>query len=519
MEKNINLKKILFFITIFVFSTGFCCIKNLPDNDLWARIIAGGYFTEFHAVLKHDFLSYTPTHEWLDHEWGASVIFYNVFKYFNQPGLIILKGVLTALTLLFCHLTVKLRNKSAGAYNILYYLFMCFCVMNTIGHTIRCLLFTCLFFAVFIYILERARLGRNKSLIFLPLIMIFWGNIHGGCISGLGILLIYALGEFLNGRKWAEYIYAFIICLLMLFINPYGFKYVKFLFYASFMQRTYIFEWLSPFHHMFKFLYLKYKFYLILMFIVQTAYIIRNKITYKKLDKTKFLIVILTAFLSAVHIRHINFFILTAGTLLYDEFYQMYNSVVSRFKLTACLNSSRLKEVIAYSVILLIFIPISGNKKILKLSGTNCPVYAVEFVKINNLKGNLFMNFDWGSYASYKLYPNNLIAMDGRYEEVYNPDLLLMIKDFHLVKNDWNKIIKDFKTDVMILEKKYPVYNKILNDKNWSLVFENNIAGVFVPQDKVSEQYLYPEPNPAYYDEKVLDTDISFINKDKLQKR
>ena len=109
--------------------------------------------------------------------------------------------------------------------------------------------------------------------------------------------------------------------------------------------------------------------------------------------------------------------------------------------------------------------------------------------------------------------------MDGRYEEVYNPDLLLMIKDFHLLKNDWNKIIKDFKTDVMILEKKYPVYKKISNDGNWTLVFENNLSGVFVPAKTVKSEYLYPEPNTDYYNEKVLETDISFINKGISQKR
>ena len=85
------------------------------------------------------------------------------------------------------------------------------------------------------------------------------------------------------------------------------------------------------------------------------------------------------------------------------------------------------------------------------------------------------------------------------------------IKDFHLVQNDWKKIIRDYKTDVMILEKKYPVFEKILADKDWTLVFENNLTGVFVPADKVKESYLYPVPDSSYYDETVLDTDIDFV--------
>ncbi len=511
-KNNDKAKKILFIITIFVFSIGICCIKNMPDNDLWARIIAGAYFTEFHTVIKHDFLSYTPTHIWYDHEWGASVIFYNVFKYFGAAGLIVLKGILLALTVFFCYLTVNVRKpQSTISYNILYYVFLGFCVLNTIGHTVRCLMFTCLFFSVFIYILERARLGKNKTLILLPFLMILWCNIHGGCMSGLGILAVYAAGEFLNGKEWKKYVIVLVFCLITLFINPYGCEYVKFLFAAACMKREYITEWLSPFYSVFKFMYLKYKFCLVLMLLVQIIYIVKNKINYKNLDKTKLLILLLMTYLSVFHIRHINFFVLTAGTLFYDEFYELYNALISKIKFFHNEKLTQVKEIIVYSLIMLIIVPAAGSKKVLLLSETDCPRYAIEFVKINNLKGNLFINFDWGSYAAYKLYPDNLIPMDGRYEEVYDPDLLLAMKDFHLLKNDWEKMIRDYKTDVMILERKYPVYKKIMKDSRWKLVFQNNLAGVFVPADKYRDDYIYPVPEAQYYDEKVLDTDIDFV--------
>ena len=95
--------------------------------------------------------------------------------------------------------------------------------------------------------------------------------------------------------------------------------------------------------------------------------------------------------------------------------------------------------------------------------------------------------------------------MDGRYEEVYNPDLLLQLKDFHLVKGDWYKIIRDYKTDVMILEKKYPVFEEIKKHKDWKLVFENNLSGVFVPTTKLKEHYYLPIPNDEYYNKTLFD--------------
>ena len=258
------------------------------------------------------------------------------------------------------------------------------------------------------------------------------------------------------------------------------------------------------------------------MVLTQVIYLIKDKINYDKLDKTKILILLVMTYLSVTHIRHQSFFILTAGTLLYDEFYSLFNSFIAFIREKLKIQNKEnvkdfviIKEITVYFILLIVSLPplISSNKEI-RITETEYPRFAVEFIKINNLKGNLFINFDWGSYAAYKLYPNNLIVMDGRYEEVYNPDLLLDLKNFHLVKNDWDKIIKDYKTDVMILEKKYPVFNKILNSKEWVLVFENNLSGVFVPSGTQQDKYLMPVPFDEYYNKTKFNTNIKFKKKE-----
>ena len=514
------MKKTLFIITLFIFCIGMCCINCIPDNDLWARLIAGCHIVETLSIAKQDFLSYTPTHLWYDHEWGASIFFYSALKYFGDSGLILLKGILAALSIFICFKTVELRNpKSSVAYNILYFAIMFLAAKNTYGNVVRCLMFTCVFYSLFLYILEKARLSENKRvLIFLPVIMLLWCNIHGGCISGIGIIAVYCLGEFLNKKSFKEYIYTELGCLAALFVNPYGFEYVKFLFSAATMDRSYITEWASSFHPKYVHSYLKYKFYLLFMLLTQLVYLIKYKINYEKLDKTKIILILLMAYLSITHVRHQIFFIYTAGIFLYDEFYTLFNSAASFVRKKLNIESEEIiknfcltKEVIVYAVLLIISVPllINPNKQV-RITETEYPRFAVEFIKLNNLKGNLFVNFDWGSYAAYKLYPDNLIVMDGRYEEVYNPDLLMQLYDFHLLKNDWYKIIRDYKTDVMILEKKYPVYNEILKHPDWKLVFENNLSGVFVPEDNAKTEYLFPIPSDDYYNKTKFETDIMF---------
>ena len=513
------MKKILFIAAIFIFCVGVCCLNNYPDNDLWARLIAGTHIVESFSILKQDFLSYTPTHPWYDHEWGASVFFYIALKYFGDSGLILLKGLLAALTVFTCFKTVELRKpKSTHAYNILYFLFMFLAVLKSLGPAVRCLLFTCLFFAIFIYILEKARQGSKKSLIWLPFLMILWCNIHGGCISGLGLIALYCVGEFLNRLNIKPYLYTLAACLLCLFINPYGIEYVKFLFFAAMMNREFITEWTSPFHPVYITEYIRVKIYMAVMLLTLIIYSIKTKVNYKTLDKTKVLLILLVTYLAAMKIRHQTFFIFTAGTLLYDEFYFLFNSFIKFVRTKLKLDNKDFieyfclaKDVTVYFLLFIIALPplLSKNKEI-RITESKYPRYAIEFIKINHLSGNLFINFDWGSYAAYKLYPDNLIVMDGRYEEVYNPDLLLELKNFHLVKNDWYKIIRDYKTDVIVLENKYPAYNKMIEHKDWSLVFENNLSGVFVPATKVKEQYVYPIVNDDYYNKEKFRTKIDF---------
>ena len=506
--KNNKPFKIFFIVMLFVFVLGFCCLNCIPDNDLWARLIAGEYIVNNLNVCKFDFVSYTPTHIWYDHEWGASIFFYLALKYFGHSGLIFLKGILVALTLFICYKTIELRNpKSTIPYNILYFVCMFLAMQKSIGATVRCLLFTCLFFSLFLYILERARAGKTKSLYFLPLIMIFWSNIHGGCLSGIGLIGLYIVGEYLNKKSVRNYIKVLIACLGALFINPYGWEYVKFIFFAGTMNRGYITEWQNSFCKEYLTAYMNYKIYLVIMLLTSIGYAVKEKLTYEKIDKTKLLVLLAMTYLSGTHIRHQSFFVIAVGTLYYDEFYSLFNSVIKQIGKFLRLNNDevteriiKLKEITVYFLLFIMsFPPIIAKNKQIEISSTAYPMYAIEFVKINNLTGNLFINFDWGSYAAYKLYPLNRIVMDGRYEEVYNPDLLLQLKDFHMMKNDWYKIIRDYKTDVMILETKYPVYQAILNHPDWTLVFDNNLFGVFVPTKTRKDSYLYPVPSYEYY--------------------
>jgi len=76
---------------------------------------------------------------------------------------------------------------------------------------------------------------------------------HGGFVAGIGLIVIYAVGEFLNRKPTLPYLGILALILPMTLINPYGYRLWTFMMDAAFMPRPYIGEWgpvswSGPFH-------------------------------------------------------------------------------------------------------------------------------------------------------------------------------------------------------------------------------------------------------------------------------
>src|SRR5574344_615869 len=517
MKKLTFSKQFLFYAMLLIF---LICVSMQTldyDFDLWARLIAGMGFIQTGHVLKVDFLSYTPTHIWFDHEWGSGVIFYLVQHYFSYIGLFVLQVLLLFSTFFTVSRVINLRScKTTNAFNILFYL----CIYYVIGaitiNVIRCQMFSFLLFSVFIYILELSRKKNlSKPLILLPFLMIIWNNLHGGCVSGIGIIGIYFVGELLNGKPFKKYLFTLIATILVLPINPWGLSYLKFLVSASTMPRPNVIEWWSIFK--FKNSFPEFKIFAVIMILTEFLTVGKN-FSYRKADKTKFLALIFTLFIAVEHIKLIPFFAITAMCFIYDDFYTIYNGVMAyikeklHFSEEMFSESFQNKKIIGiYLAIVFSFLIYTHVNKIRPfLSTRTYAVREVEFLKINHIKGNLLINFGQGSFAAYKLYPDVKIFMDGRYEEVYPLEYMQIMQHFFTGMDDWKYILQKFPTNILIIEKFYPVYTKLLKDNDWKLVFSGHSFGVFVKSDMAKSKYIMPSDKIKFYRKHVFDTDIKF---------
>lgn len=511
-----NFRAIFFYIYLFLFLFAFNLTSKDYDYDLWARLIIGKYFVQTGHILKHDFLSYTPTHTLYDHEWGSSIIFYLTHHYFSHFGLLLLQVILVFFMFVVIIKTIKLRGLTTTTpYNFVFY-FFAFSAMGEgliAEQIIRCQLFTFLFFAVYLYILELARKDFNKTLWLLPILMLIWNNLHGGCVAGIGLIILYIIGESINRKPVKKYLIPLLLSIVVLPINPWGFAYINFLLMATTMNRPEIIEFFSIFHKIFApEAFIDFKYLASLMILFEIIYIIKSILSKTlKLDATKIIVVITTLALALIHVKFIPISMIALIVFLYDDFYSIFNyltlNIINKYALA--------KDILVYVLCSIFILQTIFNKELYKpaVSWERYPIKSIEFIKENNIKGNLLVNFGYGSYASYKLYPQNKIYMDGRYEEVYYAYMLPDLNKFQKVTKGWDNLLKKAPTDIIIIEYGFPAYKKLLSMSDWSCVFEDINYGVFVKTKNLKEKYKMPPDKIDYYKEHLFDTDIDFKDK------
>lgn len=505
-----KLKPYIFYITFFLFILAFYINADRYDYDLWARLIAGMGFVQTGHALKVDFLSYTPTHTWFDHEWGSGVVFYLTHQLFGVAGFVFLQALLIFATFFTVTKIIKLRKvTSTTPYNFLFYYFAFIAMSYLISGPVRCHLFSFFLFSVFLYVLELARKDFNKPLIILPFLMILWNNLHGGCVSGIGLIVLYIIGEFLNKKPIKKYIYTLIPTVLVLPLNPWGFSYIKFLLMATTMPRPDIMEWWGLFCKYNLFAFMKFKLFATSLIFAEIIYIAKKlKSKSFDFDKTKFIVLLTTLFLAIEHVKMIPFAVISFSCFLYNDFYQIFNELTKNF----FVKIAKYKDIFVYGLIL--FFAFSNiNSKIFEpiLRSNAYPFREIEFIKENKIEGNLLINFGLGSYASYKLYPQNKIYMDGRYEEVYYDSEMALFRKFFLKLDNWDEILQKYPPDIIVVEKFYPIYEQLKTMQEWKLVFEGKGFGVFVKTQAAKKSYKMPSSDINHYKKTLFDTDINFM--------
>lgn len=525
-----KINKVIFFITLFLMSVVFAITKNSADADLWHRMAVGKIFSQLGNVVYHDIFSYFPTKPiWVDHEWLSGVVFYNTVNVFGDWGLSVLKILITFSIIFLIYKTNQLIHPESHKYRISFYFVTLVAIILGILATLRCQAFTYLFFTLWIYLLERIRRGENRLIWIFPATTLIWANMHAGFVAGFGLLVFYAAGEFFNKKSFLKYIGILALCVPFTFINPYGVKYWQYLMVALTMHRPNITEWapLQPFKSIFTVIGTKLQLLLLIPSLIYTIFFIEKKkfanhseespLTNKNFDMVAIIAFLATFYLAMKHCRHIVFFSIIIGVFGYKYFALFSEAVFSKIKAkiflyipeNRYLSFHIAKFAIIYGVLINICL-ITIFQTSFSVGVDFYPTRAVEFIKINKLGGNLLVPFNWGSYAMWKLYPQNLISMDGRYEESYTNEAYKDISTITFVRNDWEKTFLKYHHDVVLMYKDKKFEKSLIKMKKWKIVYEDKQAVIFIPASMPDKKWLKPKQDEKYYVKTKYENDINF---------
>jgi hypothetical protein len=168
---------LIFSVAIFTLGRGF-----LSDPDIYWHIATGKWMLTERAFPREDIFSHTVHgRPWVNMEWLAQVILSWTYDWLGWRGLVLLSGLVTALTfaLLYVLLALELRATVALGAAAVSFLFA------SLHFPTRPHLLTLPIIVVWTAFLARAsEEDRRPSLWLLPL-MVLWANLHGGFTLGL----------------------------------------------------------------------------------------------------------------------------------------------------------------------------------------------------------------------------------------------------------------------------------------------------------------------------------------------
>jgi hypothetical protein len=462
--------------------------KTKADPDLWGYLAFGRLFWETGAFPYRDVFSYVPTQPlWVYHEWLTGVLFYPLYQALGGAGLQLLKYALGLTTVVMVYLTARKRGASLLSAALVLFLIQLFPVIGF--SPVRAQVFTYCFFAMSVYLLENARLNQRwRGLWLLVPLQALWCNLHGGFLSGLGLIGLYALGEALSRRPFWPYLRVMLLSGLVTLVNPYGWEYWHYLWAAISMPRPEITEWSSLWGAYQKSQIGNFELsYTLLVMGVAGFLAVRGR--WRELSPILSLCLVL--YLGLKHLRHLTFFLLLVGAYMPALLTKCLESRPQSRASGSSLIWQTLAVLLALTALLFAYNFLSKRPLNLEtthppqagsIPGQYYPVGAVAYLRSHHLAGNLLTEFGWGEYLIWTLYPQCRVALDGRYETVYPPEVADQYFNFINQVGNTRQFLEDYPPDLILLAPRSKAFAFLGSLPGWRRVYADTGSALFVRQ-------------------------------------
>jgi len=470
---------ILLFLGIFLLTT-----KSIADPDFWWHLRTGKYIAENHIVPRTDpsFSSPMAGKTWIAHEWLSELIIWELFKLGSFAVISLFFAALATIAFGIVFARSPGKPYIAGFATLLGVLV----AWPIIG--VRPQMFSVVFLSAYVFVLERYfSKPRPARLIWLPGMMLFWVNLHGGFMLGLAIIVAFLLGKstelglktfaddeippMFGARELIHLTLALAASLVAATLNPNGlaiFKYPFATLSSQAMQR-YLVEWLSPDFHELTWLPLA----LLIMALLGLGMLAR-----KRFSLTSIGLVAASAYAALRSMRNVPLFSVLATPILAGQISSLVALEPSKNQTSRPLKWTLAFLATAAAVVTCLLVGSTLTKQS-KLNEQLYPAGAVQWIIDNHPSGNIYNSYHWGGYLIWRLFPEYPVFIDGR-TDLYGDSFMKEYISTYNTGPDWQVHLQANNVRIVLVEPASPIAQKLADSPAWSQVYVDGLSVLFV---------------------------------------
>jgi hypothetical protein len=452
--------------------------RNATDPDLWWHLRTGQWIVDTGQVPHVDPFSFTRAgRPWVSHEWLSEVVFYELWKHGGAAALIVFSAMITTAGFMLLYLRC-LRDRGSRPWAAAATALGALAAAPSWG--VRPQMFTFTLASLLLWLLEVSE-DRPQLLFWMAPLFLLWLNLHAGFALGPALLVAYGVGVAIEtgigNTPWHEarpilerVLLLLLVCLLLVPLNPSGTHLYGYPFETlrSHGMRSFIGEWRSPDFHQGLYRPLLVVWLLVLMALAWSSW----------RPKARVLVpLILTSLAALDAARHIPIFILVAIPVIAAALPALSGPLtVSRG-----LASPRFRPIFSVAVVVLMmafalarWVSLARNQS--AKEAQLFPQEAVAFLHSGDYPRDLFVYYDWGGYAIWKLYPEYRIFVDGR-ADLYGDELLRQgMNTVVELRTGWRKVLDDWKIEAVLVPLSSAAGQGLLIDPDWHTGFSDSKA-------------------------------------------
>jgi hypothetical protein len=130
------------------------------------------------------------------------------------------------------------------------------------------------------------------------------------------------------------------------------------------------------------------------------------------------------------------------------------------------------------------------SRPVPRISAGNFPFEAAAFMRDNKLQGNVYAPLMWGSFLTWKLYPDVRVAMDGRNVTLFPSAMVRENLMFVLPEGADPEIPLRYPTDYLLLPREAVVVERLRRDSRWQVLYADRDAILLVRADEAHAEVL-----------------------------